>query len=198
MRYIVMVIAVCAWASSVDAQRGGSGRGTDSVRWTPTEMDRRIQERMGQLLREQLGLTDAQVRQMREHNVRFGARRMALGRDERAARQSLRDVMRLRDSAPQADVGTFLDRVIALQGERVALLGEEQRALAVFLTPIQRARYFAFEEELMRRSEEMRRAAESHGGSGGRGPGAADGRRPPPPPPPPQARRVPPPESLMR
>ncbi len=190
MRTLLSLFALALVVSSAEAQRGSMGRGADSSRRPPAELDRRIQERMGELLREQLRLSDAQVRQMREHSARFGPRRIALGRDDRATRQSLRDAMRVKDSVNQAEVGTLLDRVLELQRERLSLLEDEQRALSQFLTPVQRARYFAFEEELTRRSDELRRAAESHEAGRGRGPGAPDGRRPPPPP---TARRVPPP-----
>ncbi len=187
-KLLLMVLAIGALATGAEAQRGGAGRGADSLRRPPGDMDRRIQERMGQILRDQLRLTDAQVRQMQEHNVRFASRRMSLGWNERSARQSLRDAMRARDSADRADVGALLERVIVLQRERLTLVEEEQRALAVFLTPMQRARYFAFEEELVRRSEELRRQAESHGGAARGSTGGDDHRRPPPS----QGRRIPP------
>jgi len=140
---------------------------TDTVRRSQAEMDRRIQERMGQVLKVQLRLSDAQVRQMHEHNQRFGPRRMALGRDERQVRELMREAMRSRDSVGSPELPRWLDRVVELQRMRVDLLQEEQRALATFLTPYQRARYLAFEEEIQRRAEEMRREWERSGGRGG-------------------------------
>jgi hypothetical protein len=156
--------------TSMEAQsRGGRGAGTDSARWHQADMDRRIQERMGQILRQQLRLSDAQVRQMQDHMRQYGPRRMSLGRDERQVRERMREAMATRDSVGSPDLPRMLDRILELQRTRVDLMHEEQRALAQFLSPLQRARYMAFEEELQRRSEEMRRAAERGAGRGGPG-----------------------------
>jgi hypothetical protein len=166
--WVMTVALIMAVVLPLEAQRGmGRGMGGDTLHRSQADMDRRIQERMGQVLKAQLRLSDAQVRQMHEHNQRFGPRRMSLGRDERLVREQMREAMRVQDSVGAPELPRLLDRVVELQRRRVDLLQEEQRALAAFLTPLQRARYLAFEEEVQRRAEEMRREWERSGGRGG-------------------------------
>lgn len=175
MRHLLMVgLLLAGVAAGAEAQRG-TGRGADTLRRPPADMDRRIQERMGQMLKQTLRLSDAQVRQMQEVNVRFAPRRMELFRDERGVREAMRREMADRDADGSPELARLIDRAIELQRARVSLLEEEQRALAQFLSPMQRARYMAFEEELQRRADEMRRQSE------GRGPGGMPGRGGPPP-----------------
>jgi hypothetical protein len=170
MRHLMLVgLLALGVASGAEAQRG-TGRGADTLRRPPADMDRRIQERMGQMLKQTLRLTDAQARQMQEVNARFAPRRMALFRDERGVREAMRREMTDRDAEGSPELARLIDRAIDLQRTRIALLDEEQQALATFLTPMQRARYMAFEEELQRRADEMRRQNDGRGpGGGGRG-----------------------------
>jgi hypothetical protein len=166
MRALVVLAVLALLPLSADAQRGTRG---DTTRRPPGEMDRRIQERMGQILKEQLRLTDAQVRQMQEVNRKFGPRRGQIGREERMVRDQMRREMANRDSDGGPELSRLLERLLEVQRARLNLLEEEQKELALFLTPMQRARYMAFEEELQRRTDEMRRANESRGGPPGRG-----------------------------
>jgi hypothetical protein len=59
-------------------------------------------------------------------------------------------------AADQSQVATALDRVLRIQRERIDLQIEEQRAFAEFMTPVQRARYAALQEQLRRRAERLR------------------------------------------
>jgi hypothetical protein len=46
---------------------------------------------------------------------------------------------------------------VQLQRQRVELFAQEQRDLAQFMTPLQRARYTALQEQVRRRVEQLRR-----------------------------------------
>lgn len=158
---------------------------------TPVERDsleRRVRVRMGQLLKTQLGLTDDQMRRLQATNARIELRRRALFEQEREVRGQLREAMRAQDTARSAEVSALLDRMISVQRQRVDLLEAEQRELATFLSPMQRARYFGMEEQIRRRVTEMRDGERGNprrpGQSGPGGPGGAGGKRPPPPRPP--------------
>ena len=50
-----------------------------------------------------------------------------------------------------------LDRVLQLQRQRLDLMADEQKDLAGFLTPVQRAKYAALQEQIRRRVENARR-----------------------------------------
>lgn len=167
MRRLLLVAAVLCLPLGAEAQRGGRG---DTTRRMSPEMDRRIQERMGQILKEQLRLSDAQVRQMQETNRKFGPRRAQIGREERMVRDQMRREMGNRDSEGGPELSRLIDRLLEVQRARLTLLGEEQQELATYLTPMQRARYLAFEEELQRRTDEMRRGQDGNRGGPGRGP----------------------------
>ena len=58
MRTLLLIAAVLLLPAGAEAQRGMRG---DTARRPTPEMERRIQERMGQILKEQLRLTDAQI-----------------------------------------------------------------------------------------------------------------------------------------
>lgn len=124
----------------------------------PSERDSleaRVRSRMVQVLRTQLGLNDEQMEKLAATNRRFEADRRRLTMEERRTRFQLRQEMSRRDSVDQARIGTLLDATLRLQRERLTLLESEQRELATFLTPRQRAQLFGLEEQLRRRMEEM-------------------------------------------
>ena len=125
--------------------------------------EQRVRERITRLLKERVGLSDDQLRRLAEVSPAFEQRRRALFQDERTARQSLRRELAA-DAPNQASVSTQVDQLFALQRRRLDLAAEEQRSLATFMTPVQRARYLALQEQIRRRAEEMRR-----GRGGGRG-----------------------------
>jgi hypothetical protein len=68
---------------------------------------------------------------------------------------ALRDAMRDSTNAHQARITSYLDKLVELQRQRVELVAREQRDLAEFMTPLQRARYTALQEQVRRRIEQM-------------------------------------------
>lgn len=118
-------------------------------------------ERLAQLVRERLGLTDEQARRLRDASARFGRERQALVFEERQTRRALRDLLQGSTPAERAAVdeqavAAALDRLLALQQRRLALLQEEQRELARFLTPSQRAEYLGLQERALRAAQRVR------------------------------------------
>ena len=117
------------------------------------------------------------MRQLGEVNNRFERDRMILLRDERRVRQSLRAEVLAGDSANQSKVSGLLDQALKIQQRRLELTAEEQRELSAFMTPVQRAKYFAIQDDLRRRMEELRQnRQERQRRTGALGPG---GRRAP-------------------
>lgn len=146
-------------------------------------LERRVRVRMSQILKTQLGLSDDQMRKLQAANGRFEVRRRELFQQERNVRSELREAMRTGDTTDNAAISSLLDRMIAVQRQRVELMESEQRELATFLTPMQRARYFGMEEQIRRRMMEMRddRSGQQQGRP--RPPGGSprgDGKRAPP------------------
>ncbi len=149
-------------------------------------LEQRVRDRMAQVLRTQLGMSDEQVRRFQATNRRFEAQRVTLFNQERTVRGELRQLIEGGDTAQYGRIGTLLDRTIQLQRQRIDLQESEQAELATFLTPIQRARLYGIEEQLRRRMESMREGQPGGGRMAappmrpGARPGGAGIRRPPP------------------
>ena len=119
-------------------------------------LERQFRERLAEVVRRRLNLDDAQMRQLGQVNNRFERDRMILLRDERRVRQSLRAEVLAGDSANQSRVSGLLDQALKIQQRRLDLTADEQRELSAFMMPVQRAKYFAIQDDLRRRMEELR------------------------------------------
>lgn len=143
-------------------------------------MERQLQQRMEQVVRTRLGLNDDQVVRLREVSRRFEGDRRTLRRDEAETRGALRRELLAGDAVNEGRVAELLDGLPRLERRRIDIIEAEQRELARFLSPSQRARYFALQDELRRSVQDVR------GRAGGPGQPAGAGtrgmRRPPPPP----------------
>ena len=119
-------------------------------------LERQFRERLAEVVRRRLNLNDVQMRQLRQVNERVERERMQLLREERQVRVALRTEMLAGDSADQERVATLLDNTLRIQRRRLDLTEQEQRALSDFMTPLQRAQYFAIQDDLRRRLEDIR------------------------------------------
>lgn len=137
------------------------------------DLERKLRTRLGEVVRQRLGLSPEQARQLAEVDRRYEPERRQLMQREMDVRRALRRQVAARDSANQTTTAALLDQMIGLQRERTDLLAREQRDLATFLTPVQRAQLIALQADLHRRVMNVRR------GGGGRGPGREPGRGPP-------------------
>jgi Spy/CpxP family protein refolding chaperone len=117
------------------------------------------------LIRTQVNPTDDQMAKLRQIDQRFTPRRVQLDREETQVRRDLRQALIDSANLNEAKVGQLLDRMIAFPGRRAALMEEEQKSLAEVLSPVQRAKYHAIQEQLRRRIEQGR----GGGGPPGRG-----------------------------
>lgn len=140
-------------AGTVGAQR------MDGQRPNPrrANLERELGERTAEVLRRRLALTDAQMTRLQATNRQFGEQRQVLFTRERQTRMELRREMQSEDRANQARVSELLDQTLQLERQRLDLLQNEQKELAKFLTPVQRAKLLGFQTELRRRAQDMRR-----------------------------------------
>ncbi len=133
------------------------GRGRPGPGPQRAQLEQRARQAYGRVLRERVGLTPEQVRQLGAANQRLAAPRQQLMRDERAARQALVQQVRLDSAADQGKVSALLAQLDAIQRRRLELIEQEDRALAEFMSPLQRAKYRALQELVRRRMEPARR-----------------------------------------
>ena len=119
------------------------------------ELEDRFRQRTADLVRRRLQLTDAQTTRLQATNRQFEQQRVGLMARERELRRELRRQLMAGDNANQNRVGELLDQTIRLQRQRLDLAESEQRELAKFLMPVQRAKYFGLQNELRRRMQEL-------------------------------------------
>jgi hypothetical protein len=165
----VAVVALVQSASSAQAQRrprrdatlprAGVGRqlpesqpGAGANR---AQLEQRFQQMLYQMTRRRVGLNDEQMNKLVPINRSFERQRRDLQRQERETRVSLRQAMRDSTQMDQAKISGYMDRLVQLQRQRADLLEQEQKDLAQFMTPLQRARYTALQEQVRRRMEQL-------------------------------------------
>jgi hypothetical protein len=145
-------------AHGAQAQRGG-GPGGGPGR---AQMEQQLRRRLWEIAKQRVGFTDAQMSQLERTSRKYDERRRALAVDERAQRLTLRQELtadaKADAKADQDRVARALDRLHQLQRERVDLQIAEQREFATFMTPVQRAKYAALQEQVRRRADSLRRA----------------------------------------
>lgn len=121
------------------------------------QLERRFQQTLYQMTRRRVGLSDAQMERLVPINRRYEVQRRGVQREERDTRLALRAALRDSAQADQTQIAGYLDKLVQLQRRRVDLVEQEQRELAEFMTPAQRARYTALQEQVRRRIEQLRR-----------------------------------------
>ncbi len=149
---LFLAISAIGASSTVDAQRAKP----DSAPARRQALEQRLRQRTATVVQQQLGLTADQMRRLGEVNRDMEAERRVLNQQERDVRVSLRAEVMRGDSANQERVARYVDQLIDVQRRRIDLLSREQRALSSFMTPTQRARYLAIQDQVRRRMEDMR------------------------------------------
>ena len=139
-----------------------------------------IEERFSRHVQEELRLTADQATKLRASQERFGTQRRALMRQQMERRRALEDQMQPGVAANADSVKKLMDGNQAGRAQMLKLEQDEDREMAGYLTPVQRARYQRMREMLMRRVNEMREQRRGERvGPGARPPGQRlPGRRP--------------------
>src|SRR6266550_3792879 len=101
--------------------------------------------------------------QLQQSNARFAPQLNQLAAQERDTRRQLRAEMTSAGEPNQQRVSDLLDKSLQLQKQRIAIVESEQKDLARFMTPVQRARYIALQQQFRRRSQELARQNEARG-----------------------------------
>lgn len=164
---VLLVFAV----PSLDAQQVAPGAAPGGAR--REQIEQRVRQQFARVVQDRLQLTDEQLRKLGETSRKYEARRRLLLEQERDARMGLRQELIAGDERANQDrVARLLDQLIQVQRQRIALVEEEQRELAGFLSPVQRAKFAALQEQLRKRMEERGRGQQQgRPGPRRRGPG---------------------------
>lgn len=146
---ILVVMALCSRAVPVVAQ--------DSLN-DPVRLERlrqMIEQRFGERLKEELGLSADQASKMRVSLAGLAARRRVMEQDERQMRQALATQLRPGIAASPDSVARLVE---SLTNHRVAYaqtFKDEMRDLATILDPVQRGQYLLLRDRLMQRAMEV-------------------------------------------
>jgi len=120
-------------------------------------LEQQFRAQSAKLAQQKLGLTDAQLTQLEQTNARFAPQMNQLLAQERDTRRQLRMEMTRGNQANQQHVSDLLDSTVSLQKQRISLVEAEQKDLARFLTPTQRAGYIALQAQFRMRAQELTR-----------------------------------------
>jgi len=167
MRAFAVVSALLLVSGVLVAQPGpGSGGRGGATPAQRAELEARVRERMAEVVKTRLALTDDQTKKLGDVNRKYEERRRLLNDQERDVRMGIRDQM-LADKPDEQKVGDLLDRMMRVQKQRFELVEAEQKELAAFLTPTQRVKYFTLQDEAKKWRQDMqRRSMDRRGGPG--------------------------------
>lgn len=107
------------------------------------------------ILRNRLSFSEDQVVKWRAWNKRNQVDRMALDREERELRKVLRTELAQGVTPNEAKIVEAMDKWPVVAHKRIAQQERESKELATFISPVQRARLFALQDELRRGMQEM-------------------------------------------
>jgi hypothetical protein len=131
-------------------------------------MRQQIETRFGAQIQEMLGLTDQQAVLLRATFTTYAPKRRALEREERAIKQALQGQLRPGIAADADSVGKLTDRLLASKVTYAQSFVDEDREMAKYLSPVQRAQFLVMRERLMARIEEVRQQRQrQQAGAGG-------------------------------
>jgi periplasmic protein CpxP/Spy len=149
-RLLATLTLVTLSAAAAGAQRPANAGSSDRA-----ALEQQFRQRAAALTQQKLGLTDAQLTQLEQTNARYEPRLSNLLSQERETRRQLRLEMSSGNKANQQHVSNLIDTSISLQKQRIAIVEAEQKDLARFMSPTQRAGYLALQAQVRRRAQEL-------------------------------------------
>lgn len=167
---------VVAWAGFVTLPgRAEAQRPPGAGNPNRAELERRVQARFGQMMKERLGLSDAEADRLSRTVESFAPRRREIVLEEQAVRRSVEALVLRPGAVSDAEARDLLARMEGLRERELRLYQEEQEALLEVLSPAQLVRFHGMRAQLGDRIRQLR------GGQGpaGAGQGGPPWRRPP-------------------
>lgn len=156
IRNSILTFAVASMFAAGSARAQDPQRQAAPVNPRRQMLEERLRVRTGEIVKRRLELTDDQMKKLQAANGQFEKQRGDLLMRERELRRELRQEIVAGDKANQNRVAQLLDQTMVLERQRLDLVQNEQRELAKFLTPVQRAKLFGLQNELRRRTQELR------------------------------------------
>lgn len=144
---------------------GGSVRAQDTAVAGPVaeRLRRQIEDRFGERLSQELGLTDDQSVKVRGVLASWAVKRRNLEREERQERNQLAAAMRPGVAANDQAVTRLVDAVLTIRSAMAQTYRDEMAELGTVLSPVQRAQYLLLRDRLMQRVQELRQERQANG-----------------------------------
>ena len=148
---IALSIVLAGVAAPVHAQEPGP------TRPRLEELRRRVRERVAQRIQQDLKLSPDQMQRLRATVGTYAGRRRDLEARQRDLRQALGGQLRPGVAATPDSVAHLTDRLLDVRVRYAESFREEQRELARYLDPVQRAKLMLLRDRLTNRAQEFRR-----------------------------------------
>jgi len=166
MRAKIAIAFLLAYGTALGAQATPPAQPDSASR---ADLEQQVRERIAQVTQQRLGATDQQMQKLQQTNQKYDQMRQGIVAQERQLRVSLRKEMARPNQANETQVSALMDQIAQTQRQRLDIQQQEQHELAGFLSPMQRAKYFALEQQVRQRVNQMRQAQqEARGGRVGR------------------------------
>ena len=122
------------------------------------QLQQQVRRTLWRVAKQRIGFTDDQMLRLERTSQRFDRERRQLAMEEKAERVAMRHEILADSAANQTVIATALDHLHAVQQRRLDIQAEEQKEFANFMTPLQRARFAALQEQVRKRLMEFERA----------------------------------------
>ena len=137
-----------------------AAQGQDGAQQNPRrqQLEQQVRRGLWQVAKRRIGFTDDQMSRLEQTTQRFDQRRRALALEEKAQRVSLRTEILADSAANQSNIAASLATLQEVQRKRLEMQAEEQQEFSTFMTPLQRAKFAALQEQVRKRLQELVRA----------------------------------------
>ncbi len=148
---VALVVALVGVAATVQAQEPGPARPRVE------ELRRRVRERVAQRIQQDLNLSPDQMQRLRATVGTYAGRRRDLEARQRELRRALGGQLRPGAALAPDSVARLTDGLLDVRVRYAESFRDEQRELARYLDPVQRAKLMVLRDRLTNRAQEFRR-----------------------------------------
>ena len=153
-RHVVLSLAVLLAPGLAAQQRDTVAQRGDSAE--AGRLRTQIEDKFRGRVQEELKLSPDQVTKLRTTQERYNGRRRTVMQQQLERRRALEDQMQPGIAANSDSVRKLMDGIQTGRAEMLRIEQDQDREMAGYLTPVQRARYQQMRERFMQRIGEMR------------------------------------------
>ncbi len=122
------------------------------------QLQQQVRRSLWKVAKQRIGFSDDQMLQLARTSQRFDQQRRMLAQEEKAQRVAIRAEILADSGANQSSIAAALEQMHVVQQRRLDLQADEQKEFATFMTPLQRAKFMALQEQVRRRLQDLARA----------------------------------------